>query len=226
MLVACSRTWRLWCSTGFRRSSSGVVCEVFGIDRTDDGLPGYDFAVVAGEEGPLRSEHGLALTDRVWRWTGCASADLVVMSAIDRADARKAAGRVSAAAARRAAGHGRARRPGARRVHRRVRAGGGGAAGRPAVHDALAARAVSWPATAPAADRRSGRCCTWTRTRSSPARERRGHRRVPLPGAQGTGHEGGQPDRPADGGRAAPGRRAGAVRGPPLPMAPPTHWRS
>ena len=27
----------------------GVVCEVFGVDRTDDGLPAYDFAVVAGE---------------------------------------------------------------------------------------------------------------------------------------------------------------------------------
>ena len=61
----------------------GVVCEVFGIDRTEDGLPGYDFAVVAGEDGELRSEHGLAVTgaaglDRV------AEADLVVMSAIDQ----------------------------------------------------------------------------------------------------------------------------------------------
>ena len=32
----------------------GVICEVFGVDRTDDGLPAYDFAVVAGEQGPLR----------------------------------------------------------------------------------------------------------------------------------------------------------------------------
>jgi len=60
----------------------GVVCEVFGVDRTDDGLPGYDFAVVAGQDGPLRSEHGLALT------AGCgierlAAADLVVVCAID-----------------------------------------------------------------------------------------------------------------------------------------------
>jgi transcriptional regulator GlxA family with amidase domain len=45
----------------------GVVCEVFGIDRSDDGLPVYDFAV-ASAEGPevrtgtgfsLRVEHGL-----------------------------------------------------------------------------------------------------------------------------------------------------------------------
>jgi len=39
----------------------GVVCEVFGTDRTDEGLPGYEFAVVAGEPGPLRSEAGFSL---------------------------------------------------------------------------------------------------------------------------------------------------------------------
>jgi transcriptional regulator GlxA family with amidase domain len=36
----------------------GVLCEVFGVDRSDDGLPTYDFAVVAGEPGPLRSAAG------------------------------------------------------------------------------------------------------------------------------------------------------------------------
>ncbi|WP_328536780.1 helix-turn-helix domain-containing protein [Streptomyces sp. NBC_00344] len=45
----------------------GVICEVFGIDRSDEGLPVYDFAV-ASAEGPvlqthagftLRTEHGL-----------------------------------------------------------------------------------------------------------------------------------------------------------------------
>jgi len=61
----------------------GVVCEIFGIDRTEDGLPRYDFAVVAGEEGPLRSEHGLALTDPAGL-DRLADADLVVMSAIDQ----------------------------------------------------------------------------------------------------------------------------------------------
>jgi transcriptional regulator GlxA family with amidase domain len=35
----------------------GVLCEVFGIDRSDDGLPVYDFAVVAGEPGPIRSRN-------------------------------------------------------------------------------------------------------------------------------------------------------------------------
>jgi transcriptional regulator GlxA family with amidase domain len=61
----------------------GVVCEVFGIDRTEDGLPGYDFTVVAGEDGPLRSEHGLAVTD-AGGLDRLAGADLVIMSAIDQ----------------------------------------------------------------------------------------------------------------------------------------------
>jgi transcriptional regulator GlxA family with amidase domain len=39
----------------------GVICEVFGTDRTAEGLPAYDFAVVAGEPGPLRSEAGFTL---------------------------------------------------------------------------------------------------------------------------------------------------------------------
>ena len=39
----------------------GVVCEVFGIDRRDDGLPGYDFAVVAGERGPIRCQAGFTI---------------------------------------------------------------------------------------------------------------------------------------------------------------------
>ncbi|MDF3297966.1 helix-turn-helix domain-containing protein [Streptomyces tropicalis] len=34
----------------------GVVCEVFGIDRSDDGLPAYDFAVVSAE-GPQLGTH-------------------------------------------------------------------------------------------------------------------------------------------------------------------------
>jgi len=34
----------------------GVVCEVFGLDRSDEGLPVYDFAVVSGE-GPVLGTH-------------------------------------------------------------------------------------------------------------------------------------------------------------------------
>ena len=66
---------------GFEPFEFGVVCEVFGTDRTDDGLPVYDFAVVAGEPGPIRSrndftiepKHGL---DRLER------ADLIAVPAL------------------------------------------------------------------------------------------------------------------------------------------------
>jgi transcriptional regulator GlxA family with amidase domain len=40
----------------------GVVCEVFGLDRSDDGLPVYDFAVVAGEPGPIRCNGGFTIS--------------------------------------------------------------------------------------------------------------------------------------------------------------------
>ncbi|MFJ6390377.1 helix-turn-helix domain-containing protein [Streptomyces sp. NPDC091972] len=39
----------------------GVVCEVFGTDRSDDGLPVYDFAVVSAEGPRLSSRSGFAL---------------------------------------------------------------------------------------------------------------------------------------------------------------------
>src|SRR2546428_11362531 len=47
---------------GFTPFELGVLCEVFGVDRTDDGLPAYDFAVVAGEPGPLVSDTGFTVT--------------------------------------------------------------------------------------------------------------------------------------------------------------------
>jgi AraC family transcriptional regulator, transcriptional activator FtrA len=59
----------------------GVVCEVFGIDRTEEGVPAFDFRVCGERPGePLRSEvgvsfvpeHGLAATE---------DADLVVVPA-------------------------------------------------------------------------------------------------------------------------------------------------
>jgi transcriptional regulator GlxA family with amidase domain len=46
---------------GFMPFEFGTLCEVFGVDRTDDGLPSYDFAVVAGEPGPLRAHTGFLL---------------------------------------------------------------------------------------------------------------------------------------------------------------------
>ena len=73
---------------GFTPFELGVLCEVFGVDRTDDGLPAYDFAVVsgetvtgAGEPAPLTSSTGFTVTtpyglDRLQE------ADLVAVSAV------------------------------------------------------------------------------------------------------------------------------------------------
>lgn len=38
-----------------------VLCEVFGTDRSDDGLPRYDFAVVAAQPGPVRTTIGFTI---------------------------------------------------------------------------------------------------------------------------------------------------------------------
>ncbi|MFD1657893.1 GlxA family transcriptional regulator [Streptomyces caeni] len=40
----------------------GVVCEVFGIDRSDEGLPVYDFAVASAEGPVLRANCGFTLS--------------------------------------------------------------------------------------------------------------------------------------------------------------------
>jgi transcriptional regulator GlxA family with amidase domain len=60
----------------------GVFSEVFGFDRTADGLPRFDYAVVAGEPGPLRTDTGLQIMpehglDRL------TTADLVVVTSWD-----------------------------------------------------------------------------------------------------------------------------------------------
>jgi transcriptional regulator GlxA family with amidase domain len=40
----------------------GVLCEVFGIDRTDSGAPPFDFHVVTARPGTLRFRHGMTLS--------------------------------------------------------------------------------------------------------------------------------------------------------------------
>jgi transcriptional regulator GlxA family with amidase domain len=67
---------------GFHPFELGVVCEVFGIDRRDDGLPSYDFEVVAGEPGPLRSNTGFTIQTEhgVERLR---DADLIAVPALD-----------------------------------------------------------------------------------------------------------------------------------------------
>jgi transcriptional regulator GlxA family with amidase domain len=65
---------------GFTVFELGVVCEVFGTDRTAQGLPGYDFAVVAGEPGPLRSESGFSI-ETPFGLDRLDTADLIVVPA-------------------------------------------------------------------------------------------------------------------------------------------------
>ena len=59
----------------------GVVCEVFGIDRSDDGLPTYDFAVVAAEPGPIRCNAGFTI-DTPYGLDRLEEADLVAVPAV------------------------------------------------------------------------------------------------------------------------------------------------
>ncbi|GAA1651158.1 GlxA family transcriptional regulator [Georgenia ruanii] len=61
----------------------GVVCESWGVDRSDDGLPTFDFAVCAPRPGTVATNTGFALQvehglERV------AAADLVVVPAVGR----------------------------------------------------------------------------------------------------------------------------------------------
>jgi transcriptional regulator GlxA family with amidase domain len=58
----------------------GVVCEVFGLDRSADGLPNYDFAVAAVEPGRIRTSSGFSLYAE-HGLERAASADLLVIPA-------------------------------------------------------------------------------------------------------------------------------------------------
>jgi len=60
----------------------GVICEVFGIDRSADGVPNFDFKVCGPEPGaPLRMTVGASLTPD-HGFDGLVGADLVAIPAI------------------------------------------------------------------------------------------------------------------------------------------------
>jgi transcriptional regulator GlxA family with amidase domain len=65
----------------------GVVCEVFGLDRSADGFPFYDFAVAAVEPGPIRTSSGFVI-DVEHDLSRTAEADLVVIPAWHDIDVR------------------------------------------------------------------------------------------------------------------------------------------
>lgn len=59
----------------------GVLCEVFGLDRTADGVPAFDFRVCAERAGePFATRHGVTLT-APFSYAAAADADVVAVPA-------------------------------------------------------------------------------------------------------------------------------------------------
>jgi transcriptional regulator GlxA family with amidase domain len=67
---------------GFSPFELSLTYEVFGVDRSDDGLPPYEFAMVAGEPGPLRGDGGFTI-DGAAGLDRLDQADLVVVVPAD-----------------------------------------------------------------------------------------------------------------------------------------------
>ena len=67
---------------GFLPFEFGTICEVFGVDRADDRLPPYDFAVVAGEPPPLRAHNDFTIQPSCGL-ERLAEADLIALPAVD-----------------------------------------------------------------------------------------------------------------------------------------------
>ncbi|GEK85746.1 GlxA family transcriptional regulator [Microbacterium aerolatum] len=68
---------------GFAPFEFGVACEAFGLDRSDDGVPNFDFRIVASELGPVASKMGFSINvehDLSFAY----EADLVVVCPIPR----------------------------------------------------------------------------------------------------------------------------------------------
>ncbi|MEJ1154131.1 MULTISPECIES: GlxA family transcriptional regulator [Microbacterium] len=66
---------------GFAPFEFGVACEAFGLDRSDEGIPNFDFRVVTPEPGVVNSRMGFSLNvDSDLSFAG--EADLVVVSPV------------------------------------------------------------------------------------------------------------------------------------------------
>jgi AraC family transcriptional activator FtrA len=81
----------------------GIVCQAFGLDRSDDGLPTYDFAVCAARPGPVPSTSGFAV-EATHGLDHLAAADLVAVPAWPDLDAPLAGAVAEALRAASAAG--------------------------------------------------------------------------------------------------------------------------
>ncbi len=82
-MISAMKTIACVVQPGFAPFEFGLACEAFGLDRSDDGIPSFDFRVVAPDPGVVPSnigfsinvEHDLAFAD---------DADLVVITPIPR----------------------------------------------------------------------------------------------------------------------------------------------
>ncbi len=68
---------------GFSPFEFGVACEAFGLDRSDDGVPNFDFRVVTAEPGAIDSNMGFSLIVE-HDLSFAAEADLVVVCPVPR----------------------------------------------------------------------------------------------------------------------------------------------
>jgi len=68
---------------GFAPFEFGLACEAFGLDRSDDGIPNFDFRICAAEPGLVESNLGFSITvDR--DLSAAEDADLVVVAPVVR----------------------------------------------------------------------------------------------------------------------------------------------
>ena len=67
---------------GFLPFEFGTICEVFGVDRADDRLPSYEFAVAAGEPPPIRAHNDFTMHPACGL-ERLEEADLIALPAVD-----------------------------------------------------------------------------------------------------------------------------------------------
>jgi AraC family transcriptional activator FtrA len=68
---------------GFAPFEFGLACEAFGLDRSDDGIPNFDFRILAAEPGAISSNLGFSINVE-HDLTFADEADLVVVTPIPR----------------------------------------------------------------------------------------------------------------------------------------------
>lgn len=77
------RTVAVIVQDGFAPFEFGLACEAFGLDRSDDGIPNFDFRIVAAEPGPVDSNLGFSINVE-HDLSFANEADLVVVTPVPR----------------------------------------------------------------------------------------------------------------------------------------------